>query len=258
MHPTERGLLDAVLRDPDDDGARLVYADYLEENGRDEHAEFVRVQVELANWRWTKAHTICHHEPRCRQCCRCDRCLLLYRESELLQAAEAEAERLVPHWPYEWTFRRGFVEIVVLTAADWLAHADAITAAHPVRKARLTTWPEVGHIDRDVAFMACREFLLPGGRGRYAMKFDDVMYHLHETRDLREHVALKLLANAWPGIEFELPPPHPARDVPTEDWPGWRAGGEDARVSHRLSAGDMERLRATCEAGATSSPPASS
>jgi len=42
-------LLRAIVRDPDDDIPRLVYADWLEENGHGEQAEFLRVQCRLAN-----------------------------------------------------------------------------------------------------------------------------------------------------------------------------------------------------------------
>lgn len=45
---TEDALLAAVLAAPDDDVVRLVYADWLEENGKSERAEFIRVQCELA------------------------------------------------------------------------------------------------------------------------------------------------------------------------------------------------------------------
>jgi uncharacterized protein (TIGR02996 family) len=44
-------LLAAILDDPDDDAARLVYADWLEETGGQaerDRAEFIRVQVALA------------------------------------------------------------------------------------------------------------------------------------------------------------------------------------------------------------------
>ena len=44
----ERPFLDAVLADPADDGVRLVYADWLEDHGQSERAEFVRLQIELA------------------------------------------------------------------------------------------------------------------------------------------------------------------------------------------------------------------
>lgn len=40
-----------------------------------------------------------------------------------------------------YTFARGLVDECELTAEWWLAHADAILAAHPVRRVTLTTWP---------------------------------------------------------------------------------------------------------------------
>jgi uncharacterized protein (TIGR02996 family) len=41
-------LLKAVCGNPDDDTPRLVFADWLQENGEEERAEFIRVQIELA------------------------------------------------------------------------------------------------------------------------------------------------------------------------------------------------------------------
>jgi uncharacterized protein (TIGR02996 family) len=41
-------LLRAVVENPADDGVRLVYADWLEENGDAERGEFIRMQVEMA------------------------------------------------------------------------------------------------------------------------------------------------------------------------------------------------------------------
>ena len=40
-----KSLLRAILIDPDDDTARLVYADWLQENGDADHAEFIRLSV---------------------------------------------------------------------------------------------------------------------------------------------------------------------------------------------------------------------
>lgn len=51
---TERALLAAIAAHPDEDTPRLVYADWLQENGDDARAEFIRVQCELATsngWR---------------------------------------------------------------------------------------------------------------------------------------------------------------------------------------------------------------
>ena len=44
----ESAFIDLVLQNPDDDGPRLVYADWLEEQGDCDHAEFIRLQCELA------------------------------------------------------------------------------------------------------------------------------------------------------------------------------------------------------------------
>jgi uncharacterized protein (TIGR02996 family) len=41
-------LLAAIRAAPDDDAPRLIYADWLDEHGQPERAEFIRVQVELA------------------------------------------------------------------------------------------------------------------------------------------------------------------------------------------------------------------
>lgn len=46
LDPDERALLDAILADPDDDGPRLVYADWLEERG-DERATYLRLEIEF-------------------------------------------------------------------------------------------------------------------------------------------------------------------------------------------------------------------
>src|SRR3954451_19969395 len=44
----EAGFLRAVVADPADDAPRLVYADWLDDHGQPERAEFIRVQCELA------------------------------------------------------------------------------------------------------------------------------------------------------------------------------------------------------------------
>src|SRR5262245_26513824 len=41
-------LLEAIRSDPDADAPRLVYADWLQEHGEADRAEFIRTQVELA------------------------------------------------------------------------------------------------------------------------------------------------------------------------------------------------------------------
>jgi uncharacterized protein (TIGR02996 family) len=47
----ETAFLKDICANPDDDAPRLVFADWLEENGQPERAEFIRVQCELARKR---------------------------------------------------------------------------------------------------------------------------------------------------------------------------------------------------------------
>lgn len=47
-HPDSAALLRTICERPDDDFARLVFADWLEEGGETERSEFIRVQIELA------------------------------------------------------------------------------------------------------------------------------------------------------------------------------------------------------------------
>jgi len=40
-------LVEAILGAPTDDAPRLVYADWLDEHGESEHAEFIRLQCRI-------------------------------------------------------------------------------------------------------------------------------------------------------------------------------------------------------------------
>ena len=50
MTSDEQALMSAILADPADDTPRLQLADWLEEQGDADRAEFIRVQCELAKW----------------------------------------------------------------------------------------------------------------------------------------------------------------------------------------------------------------
>jgi uncharacterized protein (TIGR02996 family) len=45
---TREALLQSIFDNPEDDSVRLIYADWLEENGQPERADFIRIQIELA------------------------------------------------------------------------------------------------------------------------------------------------------------------------------------------------------------------
>src|SRR6476646_2008450 len=47
MHPEADALLDAIFDNPDDDTPRLVYADWLQENGHEDYAQFIRLSCRI-------------------------------------------------------------------------------------------------------------------------------------------------------------------------------------------------------------------
>ena len=139
-----------IIERPDDDLPRLVYADYLDERGEAERAEFIRVQCELARLMLT-----CPCRGYYCTSLTCDWTSdygsLRRRERELLNFGTfawtrwlqmmigvAEPGRLPD---LRWEFHRGFVESITCSWADWQRHAYAIRAATPLRVVRLTRWP---------------------------------------------------------------------------------------------------------------------
>src|SRR5437763_6998841 len=95
-------LLAAVLDAPDDDAPRLVYADWLDENGQPERAEFIRVQLAQEG---EPAHS-----PRWRELEKRSRALLMGNRRKWGPAPDGLAR--------DPEFRRGFVESVCTPAAD--------------------------------------------------------------------------------------------------------------------------------------------
>lgn len=234
----EPRLMASISAQPDEDTHRLAYADWLQENGQGERAEFIRVQCELAKLPKPESLTIgviplqgdpktpmCKHT--CRECRQAvDLCryhVLVRREQELLRRCRemftfvGVTQSLEAFWGhpdervvFPVVLRRGFVEEITCTTADWLKYADAlywhptqtvwctrcvnypndrdrclckgklarpfVPTAHPIRRVSLTTMPEVGLMLGDSIFVQLR-----GG--------------VNEWRHIR-----------WPGITFVLPP----------------------------------------------------
>jgi uncharacterized protein (TIGR02996 family) len=137
-------------------------------DGQPERAEFIRVQVTIARWGTTPP---------------ADAEEWVRRERELrwahglkwaLPATEVHHSGPTGVGPSAGHilgfFSRGFVSHVSCSWPDWRTHADAILAAQPVERVRLTMWPPAFRHPDDVANF------------RGACKF------------------------RWPRIEFELPP----------------------------------------------------
>src|SRR5262245_9090295 len=119
MHPQEAAFLERVCADPEDDGPRLVFADWLDERD-DPRGEFIRVQVALAR--------LSAGDPRA--------IVLRDRESALLARYGTRwTERLrgVAAGP---EFRRGFVETVNVEGRLFLRRAAELFRLAPVRHVR--------------------------------------------------------------------------------------------------------------------------
>ena len=123
----ERAAMIAAIREsPEEDGPRLVCADWFEEQGDEAsvaRAEFIRTQIDRANLPPDDA-----------------------RQSEL-QARELRLlKRYAPIWCgahfafKKVLFRRGFIDYVHLHLQHFLHHRRQLLALEPVRDVRLTGW----------------------------------------------------------------------------------------------------------------------
>jgi uncharacterized protein (TIGR02996 family) len=122
----DRAFVQDILDHPEDDAPRLVYADWLEEQGGPERAaraEFIRVQYAL--------QALSPGDAR--------RAQLEERERDLRAAHEATwvAPLRELGEVQAWEFRRGFVGKVALRAADFLGVAERLFTAAPLRELRL-------------------------------------------------------------------------------------------------------------------------
>lgn len=130
------GLLQAIIASPDDDSLRLICADWLDEHGQPERAEFIRVQCELGGpCRDCKPH-------HAKQGCCAKRAALRRQERKFL-------ERYKWQWTgfpvafataldeTAWTWRRGFVEAISITTAAFLQHVESLFRAAPLIQVRL-------------------------------------------------------------------------------------------------------------------------
>ena len=191
-------------------------------DGRAARAEFIRVQCELAktpdhrrvgrgedevvdNPRFFELHS------RARELLKANwprwdwglEVVLASDEESLLLRAGQEYQHPV------LSLRRGFVEAVTCTAADWLAHGDAVRQAQPVTRVRLTTilrWGPEGTRDPSVQVEV-------GRNTRYGLRLKvrgRRGWYLDREHGMGRDWQQILLAAEWPGITFEVPALEPA------------------------------------------------
>jgi uncharacterized protein (TIGR02996 family) len=116
----DEAFLAAVREAPDDDAPRLLYADWLEERG-DPRGAFIRAQCVLE--RFDPADPV--------------RQELEEQTAALLGRHEKEWTAPLREMASDWRFRRGFVEEVTVSGADFLRRGGDLFAAFPVTRLRL-------------------------------------------------------------------------------------------------------------------------
>ena len=114
-------FLQDILARPEDDAPRLVYADWLDDHGDETRAEFIRLQIELANLEPWGAR-----RPGLEQ-----------RQKRLLKLHSRQWGEGMVRKVYGSEFRRGFVERVELPPNVFLANADELFRRFPLRRLRL-------------------------------------------------------------------------------------------------------------------------
>jgi uncharacterized protein (TIGR02996 family) len=117
----EQAFLDAIIAAPDDDAPRLIYADWLDEHGHAERAEFIRLQSELARKE--------RYDP--------SRLPLENREQEILKKHGAKWAEPIAAITGDYEYRRGFVDAVSIGARKFLTHGARLFQLAPVRNVRL-------------------------------------------------------------------------------------------------------------------------
>ena len=120
----------AIVARPDDDTLRLVYADWLDENGRPERAGFVRAQVWAAQAEPFGPDARRHAAAAAR----------------VPKAQKDEWAKPVRQRVLEWRFARGFVEHVAVDVATFPRDAAALFAAEPIRSLKMTRFAYAGEV----------------------------------------------------------------------------------------------------------------
>jgi uncharacterized protein (TIGR02996 family) len=113
----EKHFLAAIIDNPDDDGLRLVFADWLDEHGQSDRAEFVRLQVRMAQ----------HPDAP-------ELANLSHRARKLLLAHGKEWGADFPWGGRHTGYDRGLITSVQGTAAQIAGMPKRVWQRHPIRE----------------------------------------------------------------------------------------------------------------------------
>lgn len=221
-------FIEAICAHPDDMGPRLVYADWLDEQG-DERGEFIQTQIELA-----QGHLGTCTGPGPDYCWTCERLDAIRQRGEYLFQAhkndwlprsvqeccifggaspEAVADGLI--------WQRGFIEELTTDWQSWRHRGDLVRLKTPLRVVRLVDPPRYSNLRREEtgehywfivgesSYADIHESELAHQIGHCSTSFDN----LPLAEQPRRVVIDALLAKRWPGLKFEYPINMPAEPV---------------------------------------------
>lgn len=153
---TEDFLIKDIIDSPEDDGLRLIYADWLEDNGHEVRAELVRLQIEIykeerdcdcgrrgGNHKFAGGQ---HHNGPCAG----DQLRIQVegrwvrarkREFELLDTPEVSKHfrNIVSDKTVSWSWRtrRGLAYLVEIPMVDWLKFGKGFCSCNPIEEVRI-------------------------------------------------------------------------------------------------------------------------
>ncbi len=148
LSPDEAALLKAVRADRNNDLPRLVYADYLDDHGRPERAELIRLQCEHERLHPDRVRlTHRGHMLRIERRERIEQLLRAHGRGWLRELPKWAVEGWTPVWTGGEPFRRGFIESFDPSASAFVRNGPQLLDRMPVRCLRLfyarAVWDEV-------------------------------------------------------------------------------------------------------------------
>lgn len=170
MPTIEASFLADICANPTDDVPRLIFADWLDEQGDPARAEFIRVQCEIADappTRWWSGLEVCRHNEKASACYRCRE--PRKRERELLEkhggdfagpvarllgatkyrhdfGYEGMAARFAPH--IRWKWRRGFIAEFAMPLVQFMEYGERLALLCPLEGVTLTDCRPLVHVNR--------------------------------------------------------------------------------------------------------------
>lgn len=208
-------FLRMILDHPEDDTSRLIYSDWLEEQGEIARAEFIRTSIQML-----KVRSTCGSESGdyfCRSMS-CPLCPLIRRMNaawlefgssnypplDTTRTGEKWMSGFARRLPYGPDhsgqvafFNRGFVSRLRCTIRTWLDIADSVTAHHPIQEVMFMPHPQGDPLP--FTYEANGGSLRIGIRSKHGMS---TVVPSFITLDEVDETIMQMFKRKWPRVGF--------------------------------------------------------